>query len=838
MSKTKTITRCLTSFLLIITLIFSYTFNIRNVSASSADHFVIEVTITDAGDTTFTIPTFVGETYNYDVDWDNDEVFEDTANTGDATHDFTTTGTYVVRITGTFPRIYFNNTGDVEKITDIVQWGTNTWSSMAGAFHGAINLNISATDTPDLSLVTDMSNMFNNADSLNADIGSWDVSNVTDMSYLFYDADGLQDNVGTFESAIIYSDAPTGAQAIDSGDLNNDGYPDFIVNALGFKVYLNDGDGTFTVSALYDEKTLNIRSADLADMNGDGYLDYILPDFNSLVHIFYNNKDGTFGDAFTITGVGNNLGASAADLNNDSHIDIVTAHWSGSSVAVILNNGNGTFATPVEYSVAGIGPRKIAIADLNNDGHNDLAVTTDAAGSISVLLNNGDGTFADYVSYANSGWVYTSGVDVGDVNQDGNIDIAVAAHGACQYMGILLNNGDGTFSSGSNFSLNCEGANDIKLGDVNGDGYLDTIVAHSQGIVSVFLNNGSGSFASRSILYLGASSGDTNLSLDDFDQDGGLDIVVSSSGNARAVVFLNKSLGLNNWDTSSVIDMSYMFANTDTFNQNLSSWNVLYNADVTNMFSGAVAFNEDFDNWNILRPSSGPGALNIEINASCSVSDTNISIGEEIDIEINTEVTENGKDIPYTFRWIKELSGTDKKTSISFNTEGKYTPKAQIRTNYADRTISCDTITVSNNKNNTNNNTSSSPTPTPSSISDIVNKYRTLLTQLRALGITLSPEVETLLSQTSPTPSSSNNTYNFTRDLETGMEGEDVKLLQQFLNNNGYTLTTEGPGSPGNETTRFGALTRQALIRFQQANNITPAQGYFGSVTRGVVNSL
>ncbi len=76
----------------------------------------------------------------------------------------------------------------------------------------------------------------------------------------------------------------------------------------------------------------------------------------------------------------------------------------------------------------------------------------------------------------------------------------------------------------------------------------------------------------------------------------------------------------------------------------------------------------------------------------------------------------------------------------------------------------------------------------------------------------------------------------FTRNLETGMIHPDVKELQKFLNNNGFIITPTGPGSPGQETDKFGAFTRQALIRYQIAKGLSPAAGYFGDDTRAMVN--
>ena len=75
----------------------------------------------------------------------------------------------------------------------------------------------------------------------------------------------------------------------------------------------------------------------------------------------------------------------------------------------------------------------------------------------------------------------------------------------------------------------------------------------------------------------------------------------------------------------------------------------------------------------------------------------------------------------------------------------------------------------------------------------------------------------------------------FARDLQLGTIGDDVKSLQQYLNSHGFVVTTAGPGSVGNETTKFGALTKQALIKYQQANNL-PAFGFFGPLTRTFLN--
>ena len=136
------------------------------------------------------IPTYDGESYNYTVDWGDGTV--DTGQTGDATHAYTTAGTYTVSISGDFPRIYvdrYNVDPDDEltnsnKITSIDQWGDIQWTSMEGSFAGCSNLLDKALDSPNLLQVTSTGSMFY-ASSFNGDISNWDVSNVSNMVSMF-----------------------------------------------------------------------------------------------------------------------------------------------------------------------------------------------------------------------------------------------------------------------------------------------------------------------------------------------------------------------------------------------------------------------------------------------------------------------------------------------------------------------------------------------------------------------------------------------------------------------------------------------------------------------------
>ncbi|MBG7611645.1 BspA family leucine-rich repeat surface protein [Polaribacter sp. BAL334] len=157
------------------------------------------------------IPTFPGETYNYDVDWNNDGVYNlvDIGKTGSVTHDFGTPGTYTIRIRGTFPRIYFNGSGstglgDSRKLISIDQWGTISWTSMEYAFSGCYNLQVNANDAPNLSGVTSLEGMFlGNFINLNQNFNNWDTSTITNMSRMFTDAHSFNGNISNWDTSNV-----------------------------------------------------------------------------------------------------------------------------------------------------------------------------------------------------------------------------------------------------------------------------------------------------------------------------------------------------------------------------------------------------------------------------------------------------------------------------------------------------------------------------------------------------------------------------------------------------------------------------------------------------------
>ena len=144
-----------------------------------------------------------GDGYNYDIDWENDGVFDEFGVTENAFHDYGVAGEYEVAIIGDFPRIYFRvdlkGDKDNSKIIDILQWGTIEWLSMTDAFYFCDSLLMTSTDIPDLSRVQSLAFLFSRCETFEGDLSEWDVSNITDMTFLFNDASNFNSDLSNWD---------------------------------------------------------------------------------------------------------------------------------------------------------------------------------------------------------------------------------------------------------------------------------------------------------------------------------------------------------------------------------------------------------------------------------------------------------------------------------------------------------------------------------------------------------------------------------------------------------------------------------------------------------------
>jgi surface protein len=181
-------------------------------------------------DYTIHIPLAPESSYDFLVDW-GDGITENFTGLGSELivyHSYADIGTYIVSINGAFPRILFNENQDSRnKILSVDQWGDIEWLSFESAFSDCNNIQIFASDSPNLSQVTSMKKMFFAANSFNESINSWDVSNISDMSQMFELATAFNQPLNSWDVSNVtnmsrmFVTASSFNQAIDNWNVSN-----------------------------------------------------------------------------------------------------------------------------------------------------------------------------------------------------------------------------------------------------------------------------------------------------------------------------------------------------------------------------------------------------------------------------------------------------------------------------------------------------------------------------------------------------------------------------------------------------------------------------------------
>ena len=348
----------------------------------------------------------------------------------------------------------------------------------------------------------------------------------------------------SFEPAVHYA-AGTLPFGVGVGDLDNDTDQDLAVvnhDSNDVSVLLNNGDGTFGAAVNHPIGGFS-TSIVAGDLDGDSDLDLaMVTQAPNKVAVLLNNGNGTFAAVVNHATGGPRQGA-IGDLDGDNDLDLAVSIISSGAVAVLLNNGNATF-THVNYPV-GNEPGSVVARDLDGDGDVDLAVTKrgppETDSTVAVLLNNGNGTFAVAVDYTVGSFPSHPGaipVTGGDLDGDGDVDLAVS-HENFDNVLVLLNNGNATFSAAVSYGVG-DGPHSVTTGDLDSDGDLDLATANRvSGTVSVLDNNGDGTFAAAVDIAVGfdtkyVTSGDLN-------GDGRLDLVTANFTSLGVSVLLNNT---------------------------------------------------------------------------------------------------------------------------------------------------------------------------------------------------------------------------------------------------------------------------------------------------------
>ena len=165
----------------------------RSLSIKSSDPHFTTIWKTDnagtSGNDQIDIPLVNGESYDFTVYWgDGDSDTFTGSSLTSAPHTYTAgSGTYTVKIIGTFPTLRFANGGDRLKLIEVSNWGAIIWETLATSFYGCNNLVSTATDLPDFSQVAAFNDSFRACWVLEQDFTDLDVSSGENFTAMFFD---------------------------------------------------------------------------------------------------------------------------------------------------------------------------------------------------------------------------------------------------------------------------------------------------------------------------------------------------------------------------------------------------------------------------------------------------------------------------------------------------------------------------------------------------------------------------------------------------------------------------------------------------------------------------
>jgi hypothetical protein len=312
-------------------------------------------------------------------------------------------------------------------------------------------------------------------------------------------------------------------------DLNRDGWIDLVtVNEVSadLRVFLNRANGSglfFPILQPPFPIGLEASPNEPGDFDNDGKTDAATSATDGLgVWIARGNGDGTFSGSQSVLTGSEPHGIAVLDVDGDGDMDIVDAVYGDNVLALLLNDGTGTFAAPTFFGPGCNGPWALGSSDMNNDGITDLVVgcVNDKQGV--VLLGAGDGTFAAGPPQDAGGAPWQ--VALGDVDGDGFVDAAFGnstdANG-----GLARGNGDGTLAPAVTVPMPGH-TPASRLGDLDGDGDLDWVLSsYGAGLWRIYVNDGAGNFTLDQDIP--ATSNPSCAILLDFDNDGDLDMALS-----------------------------------------------------------------------------------------------------------------------------------------------------------------------------------------------------------------------------------------------------------------------------------------------------------------------
>ena len=303
----------------------------------------------------------------------------------------------------------------------------------------------------------------------------------------------------------------------------------------------NDGNGNFTATDLAGAGSpLFSEDVALGDVDGDGDLDAIITHLEAPNELLINDGNGNFSAVELPGGALSSFDVALGDIDGDGDLDALIANDGAVAANQLLtNDGSGNFTVTDLPGWSGPlvgngGSLAIALGDVDADGDLDALVGGNYNETPNqLLINDGNGNFAVTVLPGNDR--RTTDITLGDVDSDGDIDALFASSGAGLSSQLFINDGSGNFTA-SDLPGGITESWAVALGDIDLDGDLDALLAFSgdTGNTSslkpnqLLTNDGTGNFVATDLP--GGPRNTLGIVLGDVDGDGDLDAVIANGG--------------------------------------------------------------------------------------------------------------------------------------------------------------------------------------------------------------------------------------------------------------------------------------------------------------------